>query len=84
MPSICSTLQDTVLPLSDPVRDIHGRMVHEVLLAKGTTVMVGIHGYNRKKALWGDDAAEWKPERWLSPLPDNARNAQSGAVFANM
>lgn len=80
----CSALEDITLPLSQPIRDINGRMINEIALEKGTTVMLGIHGYNRRKSLWGEDATEWKPERWLSPLPESIRNVQSGAVYSNM
>ena len=36
------------------------------------------------KELWGEDADEWKPERWLSPLPDAALNASIPGVFPNL
>jgi len=25
---------------------------------------------NRSKELWGEDALEFKPERWIQPLPE--------------
>ena len=31
--------------------------------------MLDIQGSNDNKAFWGEDAYEWKPERWLDPLP---------------
>ncbi|KAJ7596328.1 cytochrome P450 [Mycena floridula] len=31
----------------------------------GTTLFVGIAGANRLEDIWGEDAASWKPERWL-------------------
>lgn len=36
------------------------------------------------KELWGEDADEWKPERWLSPLPDAVLNANIPGVFPNL
>ncbi|THH30380.1 hypothetical protein EUX98_g3806 [Antrodiella citrinella] len=77
------TLASTVLPLSRPISDNKGHMIREVALDKGTTVMLGIHGYNRSTAFWGEDATEFKPERWLSPLPESIREVQCGGIFAN-
>lgn len=34
-------------------------------IPKGTEVAIGIRAVNHSKALWGDDATEFKPERWL-------------------
>jgi cytochrome P450 len=42
------------------------------VIAKGTTVAVQMEVMNRSKALWGDDAWEFRPERWLEPLPEGA------------
>ncbi|KAF7325323.1 Docosahexaenoic acid omega-hydroxylase CYP4F3 [Mycena venus] len=32
----------------------------------------------RNPAVWGPDALEWKPERWLSPLPQTANDFHRG------
>jgi cytochrome P450 len=36
---------------------------------KGTAVHVGIWASNINQELWGEDAQEWNPQRWLKPLP---------------
>ncbi|KAJ7617102.1 cytochrome P450 [Roridomyces roridus] len=36
-----------------------------VRIPRGTTLFLGIAGANRMKCVWGEDAADWKPERWL-------------------
>ncbi|KAL0061332.1 hypothetical protein AAF712_011849 [Marasmius tenuissimus] len=40
--------------------------VASVTVPVGTTLFVGIAGANRLESVWGPDAKEWKPERWLS------------------
>jgi len=77
------TQDSAVLPVGRPFEGNNGSVVREVVIDKGTTVVIGIHGYNRSKAIWGEDAKEWKPERWLSPLPDSAKNP-TGAVLSNI
>ncbi|CCL99518.1 uncharacterized protein FIBRA_01536 [Fibroporia radiculosa] len=76
--------QDTVLPLSEPVVGIDGSLVQEIPVPKGTTVMIGILGCNTRKAVWGEDADEWKPERWLSPLPGTVTKTTIPGVYSNL
>ncbi|KAJ4000730.1 cytochrome P450 [Lentinula boryana] len=56
--------QDDVIPLSQPVRDKKGTEHHSISVVKGQTVMVPLLALNRDKATWGEDAMEFKPERW--------------------
>ncbi|KAI8972816.1 cytochrome P450 [Trametes punicea] len=76
--------QDVVLPLSEPVRGRDGRLMHQILVPKDTSVFVAIASSNTNKALWGEDAYEWKPERWLQPLPDAVLDAKIPGVYANL
>ena len=78
------TRQDVVLPLSQPIRGINGKLMSEVPLSKGTTVLVGVRACNRNTALWGDDAKEWKPERWLGNLPNSIIDARIPGVYSNL
>lgn len=60
------TQQDIVLPLSTPVKSSDGkRIMHEIYLKKDTNVIIGAGNANRDPAIWGDDADEWRPERWM-------------------
>ena len=43
------TLKDWVVPLRYPIKGIDGRMIHEVGIKKGTTIVVSIRGANRCK-----------------------------------
>ncbi len=47
-------------------------------------VLLDIIGANCNKAVWGDDADEWKPERWLAPLPDTVINAHMPGVYSHL
>ncbi|PCH33099.1 hypothetical protein WOLCODRAFT_147203 [Wolfiporia cocos MD-104 SS10] len=76
--------KDTVLPLYQPVYCPDGTVLSEIPLPAGTEVMVGILGCNTSKAIWGEDALEWKPERWLSPLPSSITDASIPGVYSNI
>ncbi|KAJ3812883.1 cytochrome P450 monooxygenase [Lentinula aff. lateritia] len=56
--------QDDVIPLSHPLKDNKGVEHHSISIAKGQTVIVPLLALNRDKATWGEDAMEFKPERW--------------------
>ncbi|KAH8111360.1 cytochrome P450 [Phellopilus nigrolimitatus] len=58
--------QTSALSLSQPLILDDGRTaVNSITVPRGTTVWVSITGANRSREIWGDDAGEWKPERWL-------------------
>ncbi|KAH9902854.1 cytochrome P450 [Cubamyces lactineus] len=78
------TRKDILLPLAEPIRGIDGQMIHEIFIPKNTTVVAGLQNCNRNKALWGPDAYEWKPERWLSPLPTAVTEAKIPGIYANL
>lgn len=82
--TVCRAREDTVLPLSEPIQGVDGTMMNEIPVPKDTTVLVGIRSCNRSKAIWGEDALEWKPERWLAPLPDTVAKAHLPGVYSNL
>ncbi|KAG1780538.1 cytochrome P450 [Suillus placidus] len=57
---------DDVIPLSEPVRMVSGEMTDSVSIAKGTLITISAAAINRSLAIWGPDAKEFKPDRWLS------------------
>ncbi|KAG2144208.1 cytochrome P450 [Suillus clintonianus] len=57
---------DDVIPLSEPVRTASGEMTDNIYAAKGTLITVSVPAINRSVAIWGPDAKEFKPERWLA------------------
>ena len=73
-----------VLPLSEPIRGMDGTMMHEIFIPKDTTVALGLLSTNRSKAIWGEDAGEWRPERWLEPLPESVTEARVPGIYSNL
>ncbi|KAJ7662013.1 cytochrome P450 [Mycena polygramma] len=61
-------LQDDVLPLAKPVRTASGALIDRLPIRKGAVLMTSVHYTNLSKTIWGEDAAEFKPERWLNNL----------------
>ena len=59
-------------------------MMHEIFVPKDTPVFVSIQASNKNPDIWGPDADEWKPERWLAPLPDALGKAHVPGVYANL
>ncbi|KAF8265237.1 cytochrome P450 [Lactarius quietus] len=84
LPGVMRTARsDAILPLSTLIHDVDGRKVHEVFVPANTDVFVQIHHLNRDPSIWGSDAAEWKPERWLAPLPESVVRANIQGIYAN-
>ena len=79
-----SARNDIVLPLATPIIDKDGNERKELFIPNDTSLIVSIIGINRDPTIWGDDAEEWKPERWLSPLPSSVADARVPGVFGNM
>ncbi|KLO16320.1 cytochrome P450 [Schizopora paradoxa] len=79
------TRQDITLPLLFPVKSADGKTeIKEIPLKKNTGVVVSLMNVNRCKAIWGEDAEQWKPERWLKPLPETVASAHLPGVYASM
>lgn len=58
--------EDDVLPLSQPITARSGDIIRELPVPKGTRIIASLAAYNRDKELWGEDAHEFNPERWLN------------------
>jgi len=60
------TMKDAMVPLQFPLYNPDtGVKTKELLIKKGTRVYIGIGSSNLSTEIWGPDAAEFKPERWL-------------------
>ncbi|KAG5637792.1 hypothetical protein H0H81_003184 [Sphagnurus paluster] len=76
--------KDAVLPLSTPIKGRDGKDIHEIAVPKNTQILISILNCNRDTSLWGSDALEWKPERWLSPLPEAFGEARIPGVYSHL
>ncbi|KAH9849575.1 cytochrome P450 [Lenzites betulinus] len=59
--------KDDVIPLSKPATDRYGNEYREIRIAKGNMVVIPVSAMHRSKEVWGEDALEFKTERWLNP-----------------
>lgn len=73
-----------ILPLAKPVRGADGQERTEVYVPKGTNVIASAFGANCNPELWGSDSYEWKPERWLSPLPESVIEAHMPGIYSHL
>lgn len=72
------------LPLLTPVMGKDGSLVTEVAVPERTWILANIQASNCNRALWGEDAYEWKPERWLKPFPSSLEDARIPGVYSNL
>lgn len=74
--------RDDVLPLSKPIIGRNGEEITKLPIAKGTKIILSIAAYNRNKEIWGEDAHEYKPERWLENGQE--RKGPTLGVYGNL
>ncbi|KZT68370.1 cytochrome P450 [Daedalea quercina L-15889] len=75
--------KDTVLPLSEPIHTTDGKIMDAVPVTKGSQFLLGYLGCNLSKSLWGEDALEWNPERWMS-LPTTVTQGHIPGAYSNI
>ncbi|KAH8103445.1 cytochrome P450 [Cristinia sonorae] len=73
--------KDIMVPLSTPITTKSGKVIQEVLVPKETRVVLSVAAYNRDKSIWGEDAHEFNPDRWLNK-PD--KRETSVGVYSNL
>ncbi|KAH9885221.1 cytochrome P450 [Cubamyces lactineus] len=60
-------MKDDVIPVAEPFVNRYGKMQDHIKISKGSPIFIPILALNRSKKFWGDDAFEFKPERWENP-----------------
>ena len=80
----CRAAKDMILPLSTGIHGRDGAIMNELIVPEGTVMLTNYQGSNSAAGLWGDDVNEWKPERWLSPLPKALEDARIPGVCSNL
>ncbi|KAF6741777.1 cytochrome P450 [Ephemerocybe angulata] len=76
--------QNMILPLSRPIKTTDGKVVQSIYVPKDTIINIPIQAVNEDPGIWGPDSYDWKPERWLSPLPDSVHEARIPGVYSNL
>ncbi|KAI0712911.1 cytochrome P450 [Fomitopsis betulina] len=67
--------KDDVIPLDRPYVDTTGKLCDHIRAPKGTRFSIPILAINRSQDIWGADANEFKPERWMSgSVPEAAHH----------
>jgi len=59
------SVEDDVIPLSEPITLPSGKQTDRITIAAGTSMFVPIKAVNTAPALWGADAHDFVPERWI-------------------
>lgn len=73
--------RDDVLPLAFPIVTKDGETLTELPIQKGQSILVSVCAYNRLPSVWGSDAEEWNPGRFL----DVSQEKQTFVgVYANL
>ncbi|CAE6409925.1 unnamed protein product [Rhizoctonia solani] len=76
--------KDWNLPLQYPVRSKDGRtVITNIHVAKGTTLHLSLQAANKDERTWGEDAGEFKPDRWLTPLPTSVTNSRMPSIYSS-
>jgi len=57
-------------------------IIADTMIPKGTSVVIPLWAFNRSKEVWGPDAEEFKPERWLGAGKANAGGMASNYAFS--
>jgi cytochrome P450 len=56
-------------------------MQDSVLIPKGTSLFIPIKYFNICEAIWGSDAKQFVPERWLKEKTDDCKNSGSNHLY---
>ncbi|TFY83263.1 hypothetical protein EWM64_g745 [Hericium alpestre] len=69
------------VPLLTPIKPLDAAQppMTSVTIPEGTTLFVGIAAANRSPLIWGPDAHEWRPERWLGSEVPGVQAREDGA-----
>lgn len=84
--AVCNEVLRTHGPVATTIREATGNTtVQGQYIPRGTLLILPIWAHNTDHMLWGPDAHEFKPERWLSPeLGGTSKtNAASGGATSN-
>jgi len=80
-----SATVDNVIPLSKPLKVADGKEVNSIPVTAGQRVMLSFDGFNRSEVVWGPDANDFRPERWLvNDMAKAPSEDQCGGPYGNL
>ncbi|KAF9230507.1 cytochrome P450 [Melanogaster broomeanus] len=82
--SVRTAQKDILLPFSTPIKGINGAEMYDIVVPRGTKSVISILAANRNREIWGEDALEWKPDRWLKPLPLSVTDACIPGIYSHL
>jgi cytochrome P450 len=65
-PQIREAQKDDIIPLAEPIQDRNGKTVSSIRIRRGQVIYVPIEQLQVATCVWGPDAREFNPERWLN------------------
>ncbi|OJA16324.1 hypothetical protein AZE42_08377 [Rhizopogon vesiculosus] len=74
----------TSLPLQFPVRSASGEEINAVPVAENQRIVMSILAANHNQAVWGEDASDWKPERWLNSSQGDTPGVKDGVRYTGV
>jgi len=77
------TRGETIPPLSSPITGVDGKVYNTLTVPKGTGIYIAITAANHNKRIWGEDALEFRPERWADGNADSVTERLCG-IYGNM
>ncbi|TDL22548.1 cytochrome P450 [Rickenella mellea] len=75
--------KDTTIALLRPVTGTDGTLITSIPIANNQGLVIGILAANTDPEIWGPDAEEWRPERWLEPLRKSVQDARMPGVYSH-
>ncbi|KAK7024333.1 hypothetical protein VNI00_016369 [Paramarasmius palmivorus] len=74
---------DDLIPLATPVVSPNtGETITHVPVQKGQRIILDFASYNRLRDVWGEDAYEWNPSRFLDP--NSKRTQYNVGMYSNI
>lgn len=78
------TTEAASFPLQFPVRSASGEKINAVHVAKNQRLVISIIAANHNQAVWGEDASEWKPDRWLKSSEGVTPGEKDGVKYSGV
>lgn len=80
--AVCNEVLRVHSPVPVTLREAaHDTSILGQHVPKGTKIILGVWAVNLSTKLWGPDAAEFKPDRWMGPGRSNTGGAGSNYAF---